>query len=306
MSIVIFGAGAMGSLYASLVAKAGEDVALVEPDRRVRRAIEANGLRYDGTGGEQRIPVSVFEAAPDASADLAFVCVRGMDADSVAPALGRAMTPAGAAVCFQNGIGRIDPLTAALGPGRVFTAWTNMSATLVEAGHVLHTSWGDTRIAPCAPEHLETATTVASRLTRLGIKTHVTPDCARLVWTRTVIQSGWQAIATIAQIANDRVLAMDEARALMQAAVAEAVAVTKAAKIELLVDSPASEVERILELTAGHMCPMLQDLFRNRPIEVDIINGAIVDLAREHGIDAPIHATLVRLAKTVERARRDA
>ncbi|MCL4233202.1 MAG: ketopantoate reductase family protein [Deltaproteobacteria bacterium] len=305
MGIVIFGAGAMGSLLASLIAKAGEDVALVERDRRARRAIEAHGLRYDGTGGEQRIPVPVRETAPDDPVDLALVCVRGADTDGVADELARALGGSGVAVCFQNGVGRLDPLTDALGPGRVFSAWTNMSATLVEAGHVLHTSWGDTRIAPCAPESIDAATTLAARLTRLGLKTHATPNCERLVWTRTVIQSGWQAIAMVAQIANDRVLAIDEARALMKAAVAEAVSVTKTAGIELLVDHPVVEVERILELTAGHMCPMLQDLFRNRPIEVDAINGAIVDLARQRGLAAPIHETLTRLAKTVECARRE-
>lgn len=306
MSIVIFGAGAMGSLLAALVAKSGQDVALIERDRRVRRAIETHGLRYDGTGGEQRIPVPVHESAPGGSADLALVCVRAASTDAVAADLARALGPAGVAVCFQNGVGRVEPLTEALGSGRVLTAWTGMSATLVEAGHVLHTSWGDTRIAPCEQDHAEIAETVAARLTRLGIKTHATRDCARLVWTRTVIQSGWQAIAMIAQITNDRVTAIDEARALMKAAIAEAVTVTKAAGIELLVDFPAAEVERVLELTAGQMCPMLQDLFRNRPIEVDAINGAIVELARAHGLAAPVHETLTRLAKTVERARRDA
>lgn len=306
MSIVIFGAGAMGSLLASLIAKAGEDVVLVERDRRARRAIEAHGLRYDGTGGEQRIPVPIQETAADGDADLALVCVRGADTDSVAVDLSHTLDGTGVAVCFQNGIGRVEPLTDALGGGRVFTAWTNMSATLVEAGHVLHTSWGDTRIAPCAPGNVETAANVAARLTRLGLKTHAEVDCTRLVWTRTVIQSGWQAIAMIAQIPNERVMALDETRALMKAAIAEALAVTRAAGIELLVAHPAAEVERILELTAGHMCPMLQDLYRNRPIEVDSINGAIVDLARVHGVDAPIHETLVRLAKTVAHARRDA
>lgn len=306
MKVAIIGAGALGSVLAALLAKAGEDVVIIERDRRVRQAIDDRGLRYDGTGGEQRLPVPVRESAAGFHADAVFLCARSGDTASAIEKAREAVSARGHVICFQDGLGRFDLIREAFGDGVATAGWTGIAGTLVEPGHVLHSGWGDTRLAPGDPAYREQAEIPAANLTRAGIKTQVVDDAASLLWTKTVVQSGVHAVATIGQLANGRLLEVQAARDLMNAAIEEAAQVARGAGIGLLFDNPTAQARRILEMTETHLCSMLQDLYRKRPLEVEFINGAVINLARAHGLSAPINETLYRLLKTIEASRQDA
>jgi 2-dehydropantoate 2-reductase len=47
---------------------------------------------------------------------------------------------------------------------------------------------------------------------------------------------------------------------------------------------------------------MLQDVEAGRRTEIDVINGAVVRAAGEHGVDTPLNRTLVAMVKAYERA----
>jgi 2-dehydropantoate 2-reductase len=49
---------------------------------------------------------------------------------------------------------------------------------------------------------------------------------------------------------------------------------------------------------------MLQDLERGIKTEVDVINGAVVDVGREYGIETPVNARVVELMHAMERDER--
>ena len=51
---------------------------------------------------------------------------------------------------------------------------------------------------------------------------------------------------------------------------------------------------------SAHYPSMLEDVDARRPTEVELINGALVREAREHGVDAPLQTALYRLVKARE------
>jgi 2-dehydropantoate 2-reductase len=55
-----------------------------------------------------------------------------------------------------------------------------------------------------------------------------------------------------------------------------------------------------MEQTGSNRSSMLQDVRAHRVTEIDWINGAVVRLARKHGIAVPRHQQLLELVHFVE------
>ena len=72
--VVVLGAGAMGSLFGGLLAEGGLKVTLIDPWQEHIEAINANGLKIVGFGGDRHIPIGATTNAADVTeADLVFV-----------------------------------------------------------------------------------------------------------------------------------------------------------------------------------------------------------------------------------------
>jgi 2-dehydropantoate 2-reductase len=88
----------------------------------------------------------------------------------------------------------------------------------------------------------------------------------------------------------------------MERAVMEAVEVSKAAKIRIESKNPLEMIIDVARSTAMNKSSMLQDVDRGKRTEIDSLNGAIVKLGKEYGIETPINETLCALVKGLEMA----
>ncbi|MCZ7581934.1 MAG: hypothetical protein M5R36_00625 [Deltaproteobacteria bacterium] len=107
-------------------------------------------------------------------------------------------------------------------------------------------------------------------------------------------------MATLLQSRNIRVLHDQDALGLACEAVTEAASVIRSAGITLLTDHPERLVGDFLERTADQSSAMLQAMQTGRASEIDAQNGAVVALAEEYGLDAPVNRTLLRLGRALE------
>ncbi|MDY6959459.1 MAG: ketopantoate reductase C-terminal domain-containing protein, partial [Halobacteriota archaeon] len=82
-------------------------------------------------------------------------------------------------------------------------------------------------------------------------------------------------------------------------AIREAISVAN----KLGITTPKDMVARVIDVTektAENRCSMLQDVTNKKKTEIDAINGAIVNLGMEAGVDTPINQTLYALIKGFE------
>ena len=87
MRIVVFGAGAVGSWYGGLLARAGLDATLIGRPAHVE-AIRRDGLRLQSAAFDERVALQAStEADAIAGAALVLVCVKSPDTEAAADAM---------------------------------------------------------------------------------------------------------------------------------------------------------------------------------------------------------------------------
>ena len=87
MKIAVVGAGAMGSIYAGLLADAGNEVWVVDKWQDHIDAIRTNGLRVAGASGDRVVKLQATTEATDVGeVELLIIATKAMHAEAAAMA----------------------------------------------------------------------------------------------------------------------------------------------------------------------------------------------------------------------------
>ncbi|WP_310599910.1 2-dehydropantoate 2-reductase [Desulfobulbus sp.] len=301
MEILIIGAGAMGGLFASLLAPHAR-VRLLTTNLDHARAINARGLMLTAMDGSVRTATVTVLSGPgedDRRADLVLICTKARATEAAAATAGRFLAGDGLALTLQNGLGNLERLAATVGADRSAAGVTSQAATLLAPGHVRHAGRGPTVLGRI-PGQAGRLATVADLFNLAGIDTEVADDVDALLWSKLMVNVGINALVALLRVPNGALLLAPECEALMAEAVAEAEAVAGALGIELPGGRQTDRVRQVCAQTAANRASMLQDILRGAPTEIDAINGAIVAKGQELGIPTPVNQLLTRLIKALE------
>jgi 2-dehydropantoate 2-reductase len=291
----------MGCLLGGLLARAGEDVVLVDSGAAHVEALTRHGLRLWEGEEAVRVPVLALLAPAEVRpAELVLFLVKAHQTRSALPSLPSLLAAGGAVLTLQNGLGAADLLVEAVGAERVLVGVTAQGATRLGPGEVRHGGSGETLVgAYCGAN--PRAEEAAGVFGRAGLPARAVADVWPAVWRKLAVNCGINALTALTGIRNGRIPETPEAAALLADAVAEAAAVAKAAGIDLGdAGALAEHVLGVARATAVNRSSMGQDVDRRSPTEIDFINGAIVRQGARLAVPTPVNATLARLVKTLE------
>jgi 2-dehydropantoate 2-reductase len=301
MKIAVVGAGAMGCLFGGFLARAGEDVALVDVAPAAVEALNRRGVRLWEGEDARDVPVrAVSDPAAAGPADLVLVMVKAQHTAGAAGSLKPLLGPGTAVLTLQNGLGASDVLARAVGAERLLVGVTAQGATLLAPGEVRHGGAGETVFGPSAPAG-PNPEPFAAALSRAGLPARAVADPWPAVWRKLAVNCGINAVAALTGLRNGRIPEIPEAAAVLSEAVREAAAVARAAGVDL--GDPAALVEAVLAVaraTGDNRASMGQDVDARRPTEIDFINGAVVREGEHRTVPTPVNHTLTRLVKALE------
>lgn len=301
MRIAVVGAGAMGTLLAGLLARAGAAVWLIGRDRAAMAAVAAGGIRiYNGADVLTAAVQATADPTTVGTVDLAVVAVKAGDTQAVAAGLMPLLGPHTLVLSLQNGLGNDAVLAAAVGAERVLAGVTAEGATWLGPGEVRHAGRGATRLGAVHPGARGRVAAVVALLQQAGLAAAAAADVQSVVWSKLVISCAINPLTALLGVYNGGLLELQPARELMAAAAREAARVAAAQGVELEHDDPVVAAEQVAAATAANRSSMLQDLERGRKTEVDAINGAVARIGERLGVAAPVNATLWRLIKAKE------
>jgi 2-dehydropantoate 2-reductase len=319
VKIGIFGAGAIGGYLAAKLAQAGAEVTVIARGPHLA-AMRQHGLRLESA--EETITVRPRCAAdPDEAGiqDYVVVTLKAHGMPEAAPQIARLMGPDSTLVTGINGIpywyfygmdgpwrdrviDSVDPggvLWRVLPPSRVLHAIVYPAAEVTSPGVIKHL-YGD-RFTLGEPDGSRSAR--AEALSKLmieaGLKAPIRPRIRDEIWIKLWGNMAFNPISALTGSTLDRITQRPDLRAACRLLMVEGRAVAEALGVRFAID-----VDKRIDGGAEvgiHKTSMLQDLERGRPMEIDALLGAVVELADLTGIEVPQCRTVLALLR--ERAR---
>lgn len=301
MKIAIIGAGAMGSLFGSMLSMVSE-VSLIDINHDHVKSVRKNGLTVENIDGSRKIfNLKITDRIEELSGrfDLAIVFTKSYNTQDAADTARAILDPEGTALTLQNGIGNLEVIQNVLGAENAIAGVTSHGGTFLGPGKVRHAGIGATYIANL-PSKKALIQKVAHVFNMAGIETFVSDNVNSLIWGKLIINVGINALTAICRVPNGVIGMTSECVDIMKDAVSEAVAVADSLGVILPYDDPVGQVKQVCEATSANQASMLQDILRGAPTEIGAINGAIVEKAQALGISTPVNLFLTRIIKAVE------
>lgn len=306
MQYVLVGPGALGCLLASAASKGlqeNEKFTLLDHNAQRAKQIATDGIVYEREGDSSSFCVdAVADPAQLGHVDVLIVCVKSYDVADCLQFCRPAISETTLVLLMQNGIGHLDFASGSYGV-TVFGTTTE-GATRLGPGHVRHAGKGLTQLGfpGTADEQSKQLLEKTKELfSRGGMEVQTTDDILVKLWAKLFVNVGINALTAILGCRNGELLTLSGAAERMERAVREAVQVARAKNIGGE-DDPIQLTRLVCEKTAANVSSMLQDVRNRKRTEIGAINGAVVDLAKELGIETPENERLVEQVKEIERS----
>jgi 2-dehydropantoate 2-reductase len=300
--VAIVGCGAMGSVYAALMADAGHDVYGVTlwPDHA--EAMAKNGLRVEGASGDRTVRIHASTTTDGIGpCDLVIIATKAFDVEDAARAAMPLLGVDTPVQTIQNGLGSAEKVAAIVGADRLAVGVVGgFGASMRGPGHAHHNGMEMIRFGAHAglpTQHLQASAKIWESA---GFKVALFDDIGRMVWEKLIMNVAFSGSTCLTGFTIGEVMADPDAWRVARGCAEEAVAVAAALKIRLEVGDPIAHIQRLGGKIANARPSMLLDHLARRRSEIDVINGSIPRLGAKAGVATPVNATVVALVKARE------
>jgi len=306
MKFCVFGAGAVGGFVGGMVARTSSEVSLVARGDHLT-ALKKNGLRVVTPDEEFTVtPPATDDPAELGVQDVVFLSAKAHALTAAAEAMRPLIGPDTIIVSAQNGIpfwyfhahgGQLDGHTlqtvdpgsrivGTIGCERVIGCVITSSNTVVEPGVVRNI--GNRIFAIGEPDGTLSPrlNDIAEILTEAGLDAPTTPAIRSEVWVKMWGNVSFSPMAALTMSKLGPLVERDDLQRLGVSIMEEVQAVGEALGVPFH-QKIADRVEGTRKV-AGHKTSILQDLEAGRPMEVDGITGAVVELGRLTGVETPM------------------
>jgi 2-dehydropantoate 2-reductase len=278
------------------LAQAGHDITLIARPNHVE-AITANGLLLETRDAKTFIPL---KAATDPTSlnppDFVLFCVKSGDTEAAGQAVAPFLHADTVILSLQNGVDNAQRLSATINHP-VIPAVVYVGTEMAGPGHVRHHGRGEILIG-ASPN----SDNIAAVLTAAKIPTSVSSDINQALWAKLIMNCAYNALSAVANIPYGQLLVVNGAKDVITSVIEECVTVARACGVSI----PDDLTAKTLALPASmpnQLSSTAQDLARDRPSEIDYLNGYVVRKGAELGIPTPTNQALQVMVKLTERSR---
>jgi len=323
MKIAIVGAGAIGGFLGGRLAGVGEDVTFIARGANLA-ALQSQGLRLIGEDGSEEPARPVRACATPAEAGRHEVVLLAVKAHQVAPIaadIHHLLGPDTAIVTMQNGIpwwyfhkhggefeGRpvraADPdgtIASHIDPDRVIASVVYPAADLVAPGTIQIVEGNRFSLSELDGSTTPRIQAISASLTRAGFKAPIVRDIRSEIWLKLWGNLSFNPISALTRATLVDICRFPPTRELSVRMMTEAEAIARKLGVRMRIN-----IERRIEgaeRVGAHKTSMLRDIEEGRPLELDALVGAVVELGELTGTPTPaigaIYACTSLLVRTL-------
>ncbi len=316
MKFVILGAGALGSILAAHLTRAGHDVTLIARGARAQYLAD-NGITLTGVESFIAKCNVATDAAAVGAVDYLVLAVKTYDTPGALDIVGDVDT--GAVLSLQNGVLKNEQLTETFGKDRVLGSTCMTGGKVEQDGSILYTVKAPFYVGELSGAASKRCDDYAAALAESGLAAETTDEILSMEWTKFVGWSGLSVVSILTRLDTFRFLIDPDAARIAARITRETAQIPEKLGIPLtrrvhiaaanLVGCPEDKaVKRLIrsgevmrEQPVPHRQSMLQDLDRGRRIEVEETIGYTVAKAAEMKIAIPTVETCYRIMSALNR-----
>jgi 2-dehydropantoate 2-reductase len=321
VKFLIAGAGAIGAYVGAKMARAGLDVTLFARGAHLQ-AMQARGVQVRSADGDfearPKIAGSLEDVGP---VDVVFLAVKAHGLPQLAPQLAPVLGPDTTVVSTQNGVPwwffqgfggplngtrleRVDPggvVSAAIEPRRVVGSIVYFATEVIEPGVILHTEGNRISLGEPDGSRSDRSRRIAEALIAAGLRCPVTARIRHEIWVKILGNAVFNPIsaltgATVVQMARDPQVSV-LARNIMREV--EEVGNRMNLELPITIEQRMAGAEKVGE----HKTSMLQDLEAGRPMELEAVVGAVVELGERLNLPMPHTRTVYACTKLLAESK---
>ena len=297
MKIAVIGVGAMGSVYAGLLADAGYEIWAIDIWREHIDAIRDRGLRVEGKSGDRTVKIAATTDAQEAGpCDLVIIATKAMHVEAAAlaakPIIGNNTT----VLTIQNGIGSFEKVAATIGKEKITIGVAGgFGASIKAPGHVYHNGMELIRLGEMAGPVTTRLDKVAEVWSNAGFNVKTYDDIERMVWEKLICNVCFSGVCTVSKSQIKGVLGDHGLWQIAKGCATEAYQVARAKEIKVSFEDPISYAQAFGEKMPNARPSMLLDHMEGRASEIDAINGAIVREGANTQVTTPFNSVITAL-----------
>jgi 2-dehydropantoate 2-reductase len=306
VKFAVYGAGAIGAFMGARLMRGGSEVALIARGPHLE-AMRAHGLRVRSEifGDFECRPQVTGDPAEIGEVDVVILGVKAHGLTAVAPRLGPLLGPDTIVVTTQNGIPwwyfhglegqwqgahleSVDPggvIAAHIEARRVISCLAYCSSKVVEPGIIEHLVGVRFPLGEPDTTRSERVQKLAAEFSAAGLKAPIRADMRHDIWVKVLGNAALNPISALTRATLLDILQHPPTRELARALMEEVMRVAQALgmKIRITIDQRLDGAEKV----GHHKTSMLQDVEAGRPIELEPIVGAVIELADKAGVEVP-------------------
>ncbi|MDF3064196.1 MAG: 2-dehydropantoate 2-reductase [Microvirga sp.] len=300
--VAIVGCGAMGSVYAALMADAGHEVFGITlwPDHAA--AIRERGLRVEGASGDRTVRIQAGTSTEDIGpCDLVVIATKAFDVEAAGRSALPLIGPQTVVQSIQNGLGSAERVAPIVGAERLAVGVVGgFGASLRAPGHVHHNGMAMVRFGAYGGLPTQLLEASAEIWRSAGFEVKLFRDIERMIWEKLIMNVTFSGSCALTGFTIGEIMTVPEAWRVARGCADEAIAVARAKGIRLDVGDPIDHIRHLGARIANARPSMLLDHMAGRRSEIDVINGAIPRAGAEVGVTAPVNETVASLVKARE------
>lgn len=308
-TILITGLGALGTVFATMLKKAGHTVHALTKDKYLSVLVDRR-TRVIGIWGEHEAQLdgihSSIEPLRKISFDLIILTVKSYDTaaaiEQVKPLVGKETL----VMVAQNGYGNYETVAAAIGKEHALLARVIFGVKLPAPGRAEVTVIADdVRMGqPDGAIDPGRVKAIAEAINKAGIPTSYAENVSAILWDKILYNAALNPLGAVLECTYGQLAENADTRRLMDLIIDEVFRVAQAHGISLNWKTPGEYqkhfYDRLVPPTAKHFPSMYYDVKAGKRLEIDALNGAIVKLAQEKGISVPANEIITALIKAKE------
>lgn len=309
-NIAVVGSGAVGCYFGGMLARAGHTVTLIGRKNHVEAILE-NGLLMSCQTFEAYQPIlASTEMSAIQSADLILVCVKSPDSEACAEEMKPYLKQDAVILSLQNGVDNAQRIQGKISQN-TYAAVVYVATAMAGDGHLKHFGRGElvigrpkNKLPPLSHSisqtHPNDLLAISELFNSSSVPTEISEDIEHSLWSKFLVNCSYNAISAIGQISYGDMTKIPDIWKLIETLTIEFLAVAKAEGIDITFEDAMKMNEQIKLTMTGQKSSTAQDLARNRPTEIDYLNGLIVRKGQEYGVPTPTHETIYTLVKLLE------